>query len=165
MAIHRFKRRGRVASAFSAVELLIALAVIAVLAAMAAPRFGGAIGRYRSDMAVRRIVSDLRLARALAMSRSAKQAAAFDQQKHCYELIGMSDPDRPGRPHRVELARHPYEANLLKLDLGSADAGGRPTIVFDGYGVPDAAGTIVIGVGSIRKTIIIAAETGAMTVQ
>lgn len=145
---------------FSAVELLIALAVIAVLAAIAVPRFGGAIGRYRGDLAARRVAQDLNAARSLAMSRSTTQAVSFDSFRHRYELVGVADPDRARRAYRVELARHPYEANFVKLDLGDDQ-----TIIFDGYGAPDSAGTIVIGIGRLRKTIHIAPNTGAVTVQ
>ena len=145
---------------FTAVELLIAMAVIAVLAAIAVPRFGGAIGRYRADMAVRRVVQDLQLARSLAISKSSKQSVSFDRTADSYHLVGVTDPDRPSRPFVIELAQHPYEAALVTLELGD-DA----TIVFDGYGAPDTAGTIVIGVGGIRKRIDVAAGTGAVTVQ
>jgi prepilin-type N-terminal cleavage/methylation domain-containing protein len=145
---------------FTIVELVIALAVIAVTAAIAVPRFGGAIGRYRADLAVRRVVADLNYARARAISRSASQSVVFDAPLHRYWIPGIEDPDRRGRTYGVELARPPYESNLVKLDLGDAS-----TVRFDGYGIPARAGTIVLGIGGIRKEIRIAAGTGAVTVQ
>ena len=145
---------------FTIVELVIALTVIAVVAAIAVPRFGGAIGRYRADLAVRRIVADLNYARARAISRSTGQSVVFDASLHRYWLLGMEDPDRRDRTYGVELARPPYEANLVKLDLGEAS-----TVRFDGYGVPARAGSIVLGVGGIRKEIRIDGASGAVTVQ
>jgi prepilin-type N-terminal cleavage/methylation domain-containing protein len=148
------------AAGFTIIELIITLAVLAVVTAIAMPRFGSAIGRYRADLAVRRVVADLNFARARAVSRSTSQTVSFDASLHRYWLVDMADPDRQSRAYGVELARPPYEANFVKLDLGDDFA-----IVFDGYGVPDRAGTIVLGVGGIRKVIAIEAGSGAVTVQ
>jgi hypothetical protein len=45
------------------------------------------------------------------------------------------------------------------------DLGGDATLVYDGYGNPDSAGTIVIQLGQYTKRITIDPDTGAATIQ
>ncbi|MCZ6835167.1 MAG: hypothetical protein O7G85_05270, partial [Planctomycetota bacterium] len=45
------------------------------------------------------------------------------------------------------------------------DVGGDAQLVFDGYGMPDADGAIIIGHGSRRLAIVIDELTGEITIE
>lgn len=71
----------------------------------------------------------------------------------------MDDPDHPDQPYQVAVATEPYSATVV-----SADFGGDTEVIFDGYGVPDSDGTIVIQVGSYQRTLTVNAQTGRVSV-
>lgn len=76
----------------TAIELLIAVAVLAVLGAAAMPSFLNLLEQYRFNAAVRQIAADLRLAQSLAVSRGLRfRLVAFDR----------TDPELPNR-YRLE---------------------------------------------------------------
>ena len=55
----------------------------------------------------------------------------------------------------VDLSVEPYAAIILSADFGD-DA----VIVFDGFGLPDSGGSVVVQVANHKKTITIDAEAG-----
>jgi prepilin-type N-terminal cleavage/methylation domain-containing protein len=146
--------------AFTLLELVFVLAIAAILASIAIPRFGGATARQRADAAARRAASDLALARKLARQSSASQTVVFDIGGDSYQLVGVPHPDRPTKEYIVRLAEEPYRAAIL-----SADFSGQKQVVFDGYGVPDSDGTVVIQVGSEQRVITLDVDTGEANVQ
>ena len=77
----------------TAVELLIAVAVLAILVGASMPLFLSAIQTSRFDGAVRRIVSDLRYTQSLAVTNGG-----------CYGLHSGSDP-LVGRPNEYRIER------------------------------------------------------------
>ena len=72
----------------------------------------------------------------------------------------MKDIDRPSLTYTVKLAETPYSARIT-----SASFGGDSDLVFNGFGIPDSGGTVVIRVGSYTKTITTEANTGKVTIQ
>jgi Tfp pilus assembly protein FimT len=65
-------------SAFSVLEAIIVLTFVAVIAAIAVPRINfAAISRQRAECAARKIVTDLRRARRLAISDAASNSQGF----------------------------------------------------------------------------------------
>lgn len=134
-------------------------AIIGMLAVVAVPRYGRAIARQRVDAAARRIAVDLALARRQARMTGAGQEVRFDINSNGYRLIELSDMDRSNREYAVPLGEEPYLATLT-----SADFAGSGTVTFDGYGVPDSGGQVVVQVGEYEKTITLNAETGQATV-
>lgn len=155
---HRLRRRdGR---AFTLVELLCVMVILALMAGMATPRFAGFLAIERAEAAARRITADLALAQRRAAYTSTGITVTFNVASNTYQVGGMDHPDHPGQPYLVALGEDPYGATLLSASLGG-DAG----ITFNGYGDPDSSGTIVIQVGSRTKTITIDPEAGVRKVK
>lgn len=168
-------------SAFSLLELIIVLAIMAILASMAIPRFGSAATRYRVDAAARRVASDLVRARKHARHSSTSQTVIFDVARDSYRLSGISDPDHPQEKYQVWLAESRYYASIV-----SANFNGQQQVEFNGFGLPvgleqqadifvydksetpvvvgQAGGAVVVQVGDKRRTIVVHADTGEVSV-
>ena len=144
--------------AFSYVEVLVVVMILAIMAAVAVPKYADSLVRMRLDAAARRIVSDFAAAQARARVTSSRQTITFTVPPagSSYQIVGMSDPDRTGLTYTVNLADTSYQATLVSVNLG-----GDATLVYDGYGNPDSSGTIVVQSGSYTKTITIDPNTGA----
>jgi len=145
---------------FSLVELIIVLAIMTVLAGIALPRFGEAAVRYQSDLAARRIAADLRQAQSYARTTSRPCVVTFFAATETYQLVGV--PSLNGEPgdYTVDLTDAPYEAKLV-----SASFGGDSQVVFDGWGVPDSDGTIVVAAGAEQKTVTLDGQTGQVEIE
>ena len=144
---------------FSLLELVLILAVIATVAAMAAPRYHNALTRYRADGVAGRIAADLGLAQATAKSTSASVTVTFDVPNNSYQLSGVPSLIDPESDAGLTLSDRPYRAQLVSVDFSGAD------VVFDGYGIPDDGGGIVIACGGVTRTVDLNGETGAASVQ
>jgi prepilin-type N-terminal cleavage/methylation domain-containing protein len=151
-----------VCGGFSLIELVMVVAIVAILAAMAVPRFANSLAHRRVEAAARRIVADLALAQRRAVAASASQKVSFDVVANGYLLDGVQHLDHPDAKYFVALSDDPYGATLVKVDLGATDS---EEIVFDGYGVPDSGGTIVVEAGGNQKTVAVDPDTGQATVQ
>ncbi len=141
---------------FTLVEVGLVLLLVGVLAAMAVPRYMNSLNNYRASMAAKRVAADLALARNDAWATGARRTVMFIPGTNEYQLQGVRDVDRNLADTTVNLAVAPYAATLV-----SADFRGEQTVVFDGYGVPVAAGQVVVSSGSCLKTVVIDGGGGA----
>ena len=141
-------------------EVLLVLAIVGVLAAMAAPRYGQASSRHRADLAARRVVADLCLAQTQARTASSFRTVLFSPALEQYQVLGVSSPDGLPGDYTVALAAEPYGADLV-----SAIFNGVSQVVFNGWWLPDAGGTVVLSVGSQQRTIVLEAATGRASIQ
>jgi len=145
---------------FSLLELVLVLAIVATLAAIAIPRYQGSLARYRADLAARRIVADLSLARSNAKADSSSRSVVFSVSANNYQMPDLPGLDGASGSYIVELRGLPYEADLI-----SADFGGDQQVIFSGWGIPDSGGSVVLTVGSEQRTVVVDAESGKATIQ
>ena len=158
-APHRAKPTAR--TGFSLAELVVVVVIIGIVSAIAAPRYANALAHHRVDAAAKRIVADLSLAQRQAKISSTSQTVEFETGvgQSAYWLLGMPHLDRSGEEYAVLLSQEPYQATIV-----SADFGGDKEIVFDGFGVPDSGGLVIVQVGKYQKKIAVDPETGRASV-
>ena len=154
------RRTRRCGGGFSLLELVVVMVIMAILAAIATPRYGQAIARYRTSMAARKVAADLTFARKRARTSSSSQAINFNVANDGYQLPGVADMKTSASDYSVALSSAPYKARIV-----SADFDGNGDVTFDGYGVPDSGGTVVVAVGDYSKTIVLDADSGKAEVQ
>jgi len=143
---------------FSLVELVMVITVIGLLAGIALPRFSNSVARQRAQTAAKRIAADLSLARQRAIYTSAGQTVTFSGAT--YSLTGMQDLDHSTAAYKVNLAKAPYEAEVVSVDFG-----GDTEVVFDIYGMADSNGSVVVRVAHWQHTVQLEAETGQITLE
>jgi prepilin-type N-terminal cleavage/methylation domain-containing protein len=160
IATQMFRLTPSSARAFSLIELTLVLVIMGIMAAIAAPRYARSLARYRTDMAARRIASDLQVAQNRARSSSTSQTITFDTTASTYTIVGMTAPDRPGQSYVVNLKDDPYLATI-----GTVNFGGGGTLTFNGYGDPDSAGTITLTSGDVTRQVLLAGDTGNVTLK
>ena len=159
-ASHTLRRRTSSRRGFSLLELVLVLAIIATMAAIAAPRYAASATRYRADLTARRIVADLELAQSSAKAAGTSRTVEFYVSTNDYQLSGLASLDGPAGSYTVQLSERPYEATLA-----SADFGGDTQVTFDGWGLPDTGGTVILNAGSEQRTVVVDAETGKAAIQ
>lgn len=159
-------RRGRGGGggrgAFTLVELVLVIAAVAILSAIAVPRYASALARYRVDLAAKRVVGDLALARSHARTNSTRQLIDFSTPANGYTLSGVPSPDGGAGGYVVRLGDEPYKASLGEVAFGGPVA---TSVRFDRFGTPDGGGTVVVSAGGYQKTVALDAVTGKAVVR
>ena len=146
--------------AFSLLELVMIIAIIAIVSAIAVPRYGNSLARYHAEVTARRVVADLGLAQAMARTTTSAVTVTFEVPSNRYVLQGVADADNPGQDASLTLSDPPYHAQLVAAVFGGDDV-----VIFDGYGMPDSGGSIDISAGGVTKTIQLDPDTGKAVVQ
>lgn len=145
---------------FSLLEMVIVVVVLAIITAIAQPRYAAAVSRYRASAAAQRIAADLSLAQAKARYLSTSRVVVFTVATSTYQLTGEADLSHPASTYTITLSDKPYKATLVSVNFAGA-----AQVTFNGYGVPNSGGTIVVSAGNATNTITIDADTGVATIQ
>jgi len=134
-------------SAFTLIELLMAITIMVIGTAIVWPRYGRAVASYRADSAARRVAQDLKLASTFARQRSQSRLVTFNATG--YYITGLRPLDGVGIQYVVNLSQEPYRCTLRGVDFA-----GTTQVSFDGYGVPVTAGVVRLQSGSTLRTVI-----------
>lgn len=145
-------RRAVVRSGFSMLEVVAVLAIIATMGMIAIPRYGAAVARYRVHAAATRIASELDRIRDRSRRAGEAHTVKFVAGKGGMLILRTADASVESR---LQLKTEPYWSIVNQASLG-----GDSEMVFDGYGVPDSGGTVVVRHGSLGITITIDAAGG-----
>ena len=131
------------------------VAIISLLSGIAWPRYGRFSATQRLEAATRRVKLDLEAAKRRAVLTSSTQTVRFYVLSDFYRHLEAESIDHPGQTYTVELFKEPYTAAIASATFGS-DA----IVKFDGFGVPDTGGTVVITVGNLQQTVALDGTTG-----
>jgi type II secretory pathway pseudopilin PulG len=159
LQLRRFSARHRPA-AFTLIELTLVIATIAILSAVAIPRYASSLNHYRVDLATKRVIADIALARSAARASGTGLLMNFASPANGYTLVGLPAMDGRSGDYAVNLMADPY-----KVSLASASFGNGTSIQFTRYGTPQAGGSVVVSSGGYAKTILVDAVTGRAEVQ
>jgi prepilin-type N-terminal cleavage/methylation domain-containing protein len=146
--------------AFTLLELVMVIVIMALMATLAAPRYANSLNRYRVEVAARRVAMDLSYAQARARATCSTRSISFDKSTSTYTLIAESDLNKPGSNYIIDLTQPPYRTTIVSVTFG-----GGGTLSFNGFGVPNTAGTVRIRCGNQTRNINVDAVTGLTTVQ
>ena len=134
------------------------MAIITALTGIALPRYENALMRYRVERAARRIIADLAAARVEARTTSTSHVVQFNANFDAYQIL-EGETIKDGFD-MVFLSTAPYYVNVVGVDFSGSES-----VTFNGYGVPDAGGTITLQAGDTQKIITLDADTAKATEQ
>jgi Tfp pilus assembly protein FimT len=140
---------------FSLVELVLVLTITAVMAGIALPHYSGALARYRVAAAARRVAADLTLAQQWARTRSEAVTFSVNRSQSSYSISGLAALDHRSGTYRVLLGGAPYQVAVQTATFGNDG-----DVIFNGYGIPDSSGTVVVVLGGYTARVELDAASG-----
>lgn len=150
------KRRG-----LTMYELLATIAIMGGMSAMAVPKWSAYLQKQRLSLAASRVVADLARAQAAAYHSSTSQTMTFTVGSSQYTISSVKSLDLSSGTYTVVLSQDPYQCTLASV-WGQA---GTQTLTFNGYGLPNQGGSIVLTNGTLQKTIVVDPNSGLAVIQ
>ncbi len=146
---------------FTLVELTVVLLLISILAVTAAPKWTASLQRLRVSNAANRIIADLASAQAAAYGASVSKTITFAVKNNQYTVSGISSLKLGAVPYIVDLSQDPIQCTFVSVFGQTSDQ----TLTFNGYGVPNRGGNIIVSCGDLQKTIVVDATSGLAVAQ
>lgn len=157
----RTQRYRGVRLGFTMIELTIVLLIMATMAAVAVPRWTSSLQKLRVSNAAKRIVADLARVQSAAYNSSAAKTITFTVSSSKYSVVGVQSLNNSAGPYVVTLSADPFQCRLDSV-WGLT---GIQSMTYNGYGVPNRGGNIIVSAGSYKKTIVVDATSGTAVVQ
>ena len=155
-------------AAFTFIEILIVVVILAIAAMMAVPMIGSA-ETMQIRSAANIIAADLEYAKNMAISRQKMYSVVFDTAHESYKIVDANSAiiNHPVKKGFVYIVNFSSDSRLSRVDISQADFDGTNVIKFDylgspysGSGNPLNTGGIVLHAGGSISTIAIEPVTG-----
>jgi prepilin-type N-terminal cleavage/methylation domain-containing protein len=163
------------ASAFTMIELMVVLVILAIAAATVVPMMSSAAS-MQIRTAASMIATDLEYAKSMAISRGQWFSVWFDTTNESYQIEDQDGvilhPVKKGFPYVIDFQN---DSRLNKVNIVSADfdPGSNQTISFDYLGSPHSgdgaanplnSGVISLQAGGSTRTVTVEPVTGYISI-
>ena len=152
--------------AFTLLEIIIVIAIIAVAALFAVPMFSQAAD-VQLRTAANMVAADIEYAKSLAITRQQPHSVVFDTVNHAYKVC-----DETGTPvaHPISFGADP-RLKKVRVAAVNFDGAGDNAITFDYLGSPSSAtrelldpGTVTLAADGMTLNITIEPVTGYVSI-
>ncbi len=139
--------------AFTLVEVMVVVAVLGVIVAIALPRFGG-VNERRLEAEARRIQSDLRLTRRLAITDNSDYILKITPASNVYKIYAGS----------IAPGNQVGETRTIKSEI---TASGDDEFTFESLGNADASSgtSLTLTTGSSQYKLYVTIATGRVSIE
>ncbi len=127
---------------------MIVVLVMGILAAAAVPRFVDSLQFHRVESAARHLKADLEHLRQTARLTSRVQTMSFLGLTYSVAGADVRNLDHPGETYSADLAAPPYN-----IDIATVNFNNGTSVSFDAYGMPSAAGSVLLQAGTHQCTV------------
>lgn len=149
--------------AFTLLELMVVVVIMAIMGAMIVPMMAGA-GEMQALSAARIIATDLQYAQNVAITMQTPVTVQFDASADKYTLSNASGPLKHPMTNKDYVVDFGTGDGFEQLDLASASFDGVDRLIFDELGSPDAGGSVTVLAGSQTYRIDVTYVTGTVSV-
>ena len=161
---------------FTAIEVIVAIVIVGILATMARPQVMEALQSFKLNAAAGKMLSDIRYAREMSLSRHSTYGIEVNSASNYYEIFSLSgntktvltDPGtRKAMTIDFDLLPQYSGVTIGAVDLCESGGCGSVDLRFDSFGTPsDSAGTAMASAatvqllaGGVTRTITIHQQT------
>jgi prepilin-type N-terminal cleavage/methylation domain-containing protein len=159
-------------TAFTLIEILIVILILAVAALIVVPNIGSA-GSTEAVSAARVLQADLDVARSMALTTQVPTSVVFSSDLKSYMVtanyaggaytstVAVNHPVNMGQLFQVTI---PSLNGMSGVRVTNVNFGGLTYVTFDSLGAPSSAGTITLQCGTTVMVITIDSLTGVVSV-
>lgn len=158
-----------ISRAFTLVEVLVVVAIIAIAGAVVVPSMTST-GSLTVQGGARIIIADLLYAQNDAIAKQKSRKVVFDVTNNSYKLTALDGTMLGANWKGGNATTGNYLVDFNNDDrfngvkIENVDFGGDAEVVFDALGGPDSGGVVDIVFGDFRYRVTVTAITGRVTV-
>jgi prepilin-type N-terminal cleavage/methylation domain-containing protein len=149
--------------AFTLVEVLVVVVIMAIAGAMIVPMMTGA-GEMQALSAARTIATDIQYAQSYAITNQSPVTVQFYPDTDRYTLSNASGLLKHPMTNKDYLVDFHTGDDFDRLDLALPSFDGGTSVVFDELGSPSAGGSVTVLGGSQTYRIDVTSVTGTVSV-
>jgi prepilin-type N-terminal cleavage/methylation domain-containing protein len=149
--------------AFTLIEILAVIVILAIAAMIAIPAFSGA-SEMQMRAAADKLAADIEYAKSLAVTTQKPHRVTFDTVLHKYEIREMSADAVINDPVRKTpfVVQYTQDSRLSSVTIQSATFGTGSAVEFSSTGTPEDAGGTALGTAG---TVVLEAKGQTITVK